>query len=112
MTEEELEKAIDTHARRRKAFMAEGLCEDQAFDLAEKMFNRDKDEDDHRRVCFECTRYVARHCTAYRDKFNKPTMQLRFVLQNCDRFDMRGKKPLTEEERNQIDASNQHQERE
>lgn len=92
MTEEQLEKAIETHARRRNTFMVEGRCEDQAFELAEQMFNRDQDPYDNRRTCFECTRYVARHCTAYRDRWNKPTMQLRFVLQNCDKFDLRGKK--------------------
>jgi hypothetical protein len=112
MTEEQLEKAIQTHARRRKVFMDEGLCEEQAFDLAEKMFERDKDPYDDRRVCFECKNYVNRHCIAYTDKFNRATMQLRFVLQRCPKFILKGKKPLTDEERNQIDASNQHQERE
>jgi queuine/archaeosine tRNA-ribosyltransferase len=111
MTEEQLEKAIQTHARRRKVFMDEGLCEEQAFDLAEKMFERDKDPYDDRRVCFECKNYVNRHCIAYTDKFNRATMQLRFVLQRCPKFILKGKKPLTDEEKNQIDASNQHQER-
>jgi hypothetical protein len=38
-------------------------------------------------------------------------MQLRFILQRCPQFILKGKKPLTDEERHQIDASNQHQER-
>jgi hypothetical protein len=111
MTEEELEKALIKHASRRKVFVSEGLCEEGAWDLAERMMNRDNDPHDHRRVCFECTRYVARHCTAYKNQWGKPTMPLRFILQNCDKFNLKGKKPLTDEERNQIDASNQHQER-
>jgi hypothetical protein len=93
-------------------FIEEGLCEEQAWDLAEKMFERDRDIGDDRRVCFECKNYVNRHCIAYTDKFNRATMQLRFVLQRCPKFILKGKKPLTDEERNQIDASNQHQERE
>ena len=111
MKKEELEIAIAVHARRRKVFIEEGLCEEQAWDLAEKMFERDRDGLDDRRVCFECKNYVAKHCIAYTDKFNRPTMQLRFVLQRCPKFILKGKKPLTDEERHQIDASNQHQER-
>jgi queuine/archaeosine tRNA-ribosyltransferase len=92
MTEEELEKAIERHARRRQVFMEEGLCEDKAFDLAEQMFERDKDPYDDRRVCFECQHYVAKHCTQYRDKYNRPTMPLRFILQRCDKFELKGKR--------------------
>ena len=91
LTEEELEIAVTVHARRRKVFIAEGLCEDQAWDLAEAMFERDRDIGDDRRVCFECKNYVAKHCTAIRDKFNRPTMQLRFILQRCDHFQLKGK---------------------
>ena len=92
MTEEELEKAIERHARRRKVFMDEGLCEDQAFTLAEQMFERDKDPHDDRRVCFECKHYVAKHCTKITDRYNRPTMQLRFILQRCDHFKLKGTK--------------------
>ena len=92
MTEEQLEKAIETHARRRKVFIEEGLCEEKAWDLAEQMFERDKDCHDDRRVCFECKNYVNRHCIAYTDKFNRATMQLRFVLQRCPKFILKGKK--------------------
>ena len=111
MSEEELEIAVTVHARRRKVFIEEGLCEEQAWDLAEKMFERDRDIGDDRRVCFECRNHVAKHCTAYTDKFGRPTMQLRFILQRCPKFILKGKKPLTDEERHQINASNQHQER-
>jgi hypothetical protein len=92
MTEEELEKAIVRHTNRRKTFMAEGLCEDQAWDLAEQMFERDKDPYDDRRVCFECVYYAGKHCTKIIDKHGKPTMQLRFILQRCDYFKLKGKK--------------------
>ena len=92
MTEEQLEQAIERHARRRKVFMEEGLCEDKAFALAEQMFERDKDPHDDRRVCFECSHYVAKHCTKITDKFGKPTMQLRFILQRCDHFKLKGTK--------------------
>lgn len=92
MTEEQMEKAIETHARRMKAFEAAGLGADDAWDLAEKMYDRDKDGHDDRRVCFECKNYVDKHCIAYTDKFNRATMQLRFVLQRCPKFILKGKK--------------------
>lgn len=111
MTDEELDRAISIHERRRNTFMAEGLCESEAFSLAEQMFTRDADIGDDRRVCFECNHYINRHCTKIRDKFGKPTMQLRFVLQRCDYFDLKGKNRLTENELHLIDESNQHQER-
>jgi len=110
MNEEELEVATTVHARRRKVFVEEGLCAEQAWDLAEKMLERDKDIGDDRRVCFECKHHVAKHCMAYKDKSGKPTMQLRFILQRCPKFMLKGKKPLTDEEKHQIDKSNQHQE--
>lgn len=92
MTEEEIEIAVARHARRRKVFMEEGLCEDQAWELADKMWDRDNDPQDDRRVCFECRNYVARHCIKIRDKFNRPSMQLRFILQRCDHFELKGAK--------------------
>lgn len=92
MTEEEIEKAVVRHQRRYKTFMEEGLCEDQAWELADKMWDRDADPQDDRRVCFECTHYIGKHCTKIRDKFNRPTMQLRFILQRCDHFQLKGKK--------------------
>jgi hypothetical protein len=110
MTEEQLEKAIATHARRRKVFMENGLNESDAWDLAERMFTRDKEKLDDRRVCFECVHLKGRECHGITDRFGKPTTQMRFILQRCPSFKLKGK-PLTDEERNQIDASLQHQER-
>ena len=92
MTEEELEKAAATHERRRKVFVSEGLCEDGAFDLADKMFERDRDIGDDRRVCFECQHHINRLCTKIKDKYGRPTMQLRFILQRCGHFELKGKK--------------------
>lgn len=92
MTEEQLERAIAIHERRRNVFVAEGLSQDEAWDLAERMFNRDADPMDDRRVCFECRHHIARLCTKIRDRYGKPTTQVRFVLQRCDHFDLKGKK--------------------
>jgi len=92
MTEEEVEKAVERHARRFKTFVSEGLCEDQAWKLADQMWDRDNDPHDDRRVCFECRHYVGKYCMRIKDKFNRPTMQLRFILQRCDYFELKGKK--------------------
>ena len=108
--EKKLRKNIKRHTRRRQVFMEEGLNEDQAFDLAELMYTRDADPFDDRRLCFECDHYKEKKCTKILDRFGRPTQQLRFILQRCDHFELL--KPLTEEELHQINASNQHQERE
>jgi hypothetical protein len=109
---DELDKKIDRHYKRMQTFVNEGLSEDDAFDLAEAMWTRDEDEFDDRRLCFECKNYENKKCKAILDKLGRPTQQLRFILQRCDYFVLKGKKPLTDEERNRIDASLQHQERE
>jgi len=94
MTEEELEKAIERHARRRKTFVEEGLSEDEAWDLAEKMFDRDADPQDDRRLCFECKKYnvLMKTCPKIVDKVGRPQTPLRFVLQRCDWFELKGRK--------------------
>lgn len=81
-----------TLTRRMAKFMAEGLSHAQAEDLAGRMFDRDRDPMDDRRVCFECTHYKDKLCHKILDKAKKPTMQLRFVLQRCDHFDLKGKR--------------------
>jgi hypothetical protein len=91
MTEEKLEKLVLRHQRRQAAFMDAGLPSDDAFDLAEAMFERDLDPQDDRRVCFECKHLTGRDCTAILNKFNKPTEPLRFILQRCDKFQLQGK---------------------
>lgn len=88
MTEEE-QQAEATFLRRRTRFLQEGLNDQDAHDLAYQMLVRDRDFDD-RRICFECKAYVNKHCTSIKDKYGRPTQQLRFILQRCDYFKLRG----------------------
>lgn len=83
---DKLDKAIERHGRRFRAFIGEGLCEEQALNLADQMFERDRDPQDKRRVCFECQNYVGVVCMKMKDRLGKPQMPLRFVLQNCENF--------------------------
>lgn len=92
MREEDLEKAVTRMNRRLETFVKEGLCEKQAYELAESMWERDQDPHDDRRVCFECENYVAKLCMKMKDKLGKPQMPLRFVLQRCDFFQLKGTK--------------------
>lgn len=89
---DDVDKKIARHYKRMQAFVDNGLSENEAFDLAESMWIRDEDPQDDRRVCFECEHHVSKHCTAIKDKFNRPTTQPRFVLQRCDKFKLKGKK--------------------
>lgn len=82
----------ETHRRRMQVFLQEGLCEQEARKLADQMLERDRDGFDDRRVCFECVNYSNRKCVAILDSQGKPTLPLRFVLQRCERFELRGKK--------------------
>ena len=91
MKEEELEKAIVRFDRRYKTFLSEGLCDDKAYRLAEQMHERDFDPQDDRRVCFECDNYVGKVCIKILHK-NRPSMPLRFQLQRCDYFKLKGTK--------------------
>jgi cellulose synthase/poly-beta-1,6-N-acetylglucosamine synthase-like glycosyltransferase len=94
LTEEELEQAVIKHTRRRKTFMEEGLSEDEAWDLAEKLFERDQDSSDDRRLCFECKKYniLNKTCPKIVDKQGVPQRPLRFILQRCEWFELKGKK--------------------
>jgi hypothetical protein len=78
---------LEVFARRVKIFVKEGLNEEEAEGLAEAMLVRDAEGDD-RRVCFECTKYQPAKvlCSVYRKR------PLRFTLQRCEFFDLRGKK--------------------
>ena len=91
MTEEEIEIAVAKHARRRKVFMDEGLCEDQAWNLADKLWERDEDIGDDRRLCFECRNYINHKCIKMPDRFGKPQTPSRFILQRCPKFILKGK---------------------
>ena len=82
---DQLDKEIARLNSRKQKFIQEGLCEEQAFILASAMFDRDRDPQDDRRVCFECENYVGKVCMKYQ-------MPLRFVLQRCPDFQLKGKK--------------------
>jgi hypothetical protein len=92
MKEENIERSVLRMNRRIETFIKEGLCEKQAYELAESMWQRDEDPQDDRRVCFECQNYVAKVCMKMNDKLGKPQMPLRFVLQRCDYFELKGVK--------------------
>jgi hypothetical protein len=91
MTEaEEMEELV--WKRRSTKFIQDGCIPDEAYELAGLMMLRDRDPQDDRRVCFECTGYKNKYCEYIKDKVGRPTQQLRFILQRCDYFDLRGKK--------------------
>ena len=88
---DDLDKYITRHSNRMKKFVDEGLDEDEAFDLAESMWTRDEDPMDDRRVCFECKHLAVKYCSAILNKFGRPTEPYRFILQRCDKFQLKGK---------------------
>ena len=87
LTEQELAVAVPIRIRRLKVFLAEGLKQNDAIDLADQLFDRDHSGDD-RRICFECTNYdqKRRVCNALKEK------PLMFQLQRCIKFEIKGKK--------------------
>ena len=81
------------YLRRKGVFLSEGLSEKEATALADQMWNRDRDIDwDDRKLCFECTNYVGRKCMGILDKFKRPTLPTQFLLQRCEKFNLKGKK--------------------
>jgi hypothetical protein len=92
MTEEEIEMAVLKHTRRRETFQREGLSSDMAWELADKMWERDLDIGDKRRLCFECKKYDTKEktCEKLIDGRGKPQRPPRFTLMNCVWFDLRG----------------------
>ena len=74
--------------------MLEGLPEEDALELADKMFLRDTGADfDDRRICFECKKYDVDRKVCPEIKFQgRPQRPLRFQLQRCDWFVLKGKK--------------------
>lgn len=89
MTDEKSELRFN---RRYQTFMESGLCEKEAYHLATQMHERDKDPQDDRRVCFECAHYTGHVCLKMRDRMGKYQMPLRFILQRCDHFQLKGTK--------------------
>lgn len=91
LPEEVLIKTIALHTKRLNVFLNEGLSYSDAFDLANKLCDRDNfDTGDNRRLCFECTNYVRRKCTAFLDKVGRSTECLKFVLRRCEKFQLKG----------------------
>ena len=81
---------IKRFIKRVSRFIEEGLDEEEADALADKMYLRDKEGDD-RRLCFECDKYNDKtsHCTFYKDSRGMTYRPLRFTLQRCDEFKLR-----------------------
>jgi len=70
--------------RREAKFIEHGLGEKDAEKLAETMLYRDRpDEDDDRRVCFECKHFAPEKCR------NGQALNP-FVMQRCPWFELRG----------------------
>lgn len=86
----DIKKEIQRFDRRMETFRKEGLCNDQAYDLASAMMDRDRDPHDDRRVCHECSGYQNQRCVNITDRYGKPSMPLRHILQRCEYFELRG----------------------
>jgi hypothetical protein len=81
-----------TFVRRQETFIKEGLDVVDAEDLAFSMMIRDREGLDDRRLCFECSHYKDSLCHAIKDKKGNPTEALRFMLQRCPQFKLKGTK--------------------
>jgi len=88
------EPELETFTKRYLTFVKEGLDGDEASDLAEKMLVRDFEGWDDRRVCFECKKYDSKNgtCPKIVDGKGRPQKPLRFILQRCEWFELKGKK--------------------
>ncbi len=76
----------ETMQRRAGAFVDAGAAPHEAGYLAWRMLMRDRpDSGDDRRVCFECKHLCGAKC-----RFGY--MPIRFVLQRCDGFELKGTK--------------------
>ena len=92
MTEEQEREELIVQ-RRAKKFIDGGVPCQEAIDLAGILKLRDREQGcDDRRICFECKHYADKKCNAILDKLGKPTQQLRFILQRCDYFQLKGQK--------------------
>jgi hypothetical protein len=90
MTEAE-QKEENTWKRRYLKLVDEGLEPDEAHELAAQMMMRDRDGFDDRRICLECMHHKEKLCTKILQR-RKFSQQLRFTLQRCDFFKLKGKK--------------------
>jgi len=95
LTGNALKKAVQRFDSRVKTFMDDGLSYAEAYELADKLFVRDHHEPhDDRRLCYECENYNSKRktCPKYTDNFGKPQSPLKFTLQRCIDFILKGKK--------------------
>jgi hypothetical protein len=99
MTEQE-EKDWAAMERRADHFINSGCDHERARELAYHMMVRDRENRgstnplDDRRVCFECTHYDNKFkiCNGVKDAHGKRVPPLRFILQRCPAFNLKGKK--------------------
>ena len=81
--------------RRKAKFVEEGFDlqkGNSSTDLANQMMMRDRDPDDHRRLCFECQNFAVKFCTKKLNEYGGPSHSLKYVLQNCVAFKLKGSK--------------------
>ena len=84
MHESWTDSEIARFQKREAAFIKNGLGIDDAEKLAETVLYRDRpDEDDDRRVCFECKHFAPEKCR------NGQALNP-FVMQRCPWFELRG----------------------
>jgi hypothetical protein len=92
MTEEQEREELIVQ-RRAQAFILDGCPNEDAYELAWALALRDREQGmDDRRVCFECKHYANKRCSVILDRKGYPTQQLRFILQRCPQFSLKGKK--------------------
>lgn len=89
---DEFAQAVKRHERRRKVFVEHGLSEDEAWNLAETMYDRDR-LGDTRRLCFECAHFRGGLCAQLRDSKGRMLPALtKFILATCEYFELKGAK--------------------
>jgi len=88
------DEEIERFTRRVARLTKEGLDEMEAEKLAETMLYRDRPESgDDRRICLECKGLRGRVCDFAKSLGLRAGHEpLRFVLQRCDGFALRGAK--------------------
>lgn len=88
------DEEIRRFQNRVKRLQSEGMTEVEAEELATRLLHRDRpDSGDDRRICLECVGLRGRVC-AFASRLGLRTGHepLRFILQRCDGFVLRGAK--------------------
>ena len=86
------DEEIERFESRVKRLQSEGMTEVESEELATRLLHRDRPESgDDRRICLECTGLRGRVCAfAQRLGLRTGHEPLRFTLQRCDGFELRG----------------------